>query len=207
MHSDRPSSEQAKILIVDDKPDNLRLLSQILTKQGYEVRKAIDGSTALMGVTKFAPDLILLDINMPDMDGYEVCQRLKSDRQTKQITVIFLSASDRVMDKVQAFEVGGVDYITKPFQVPEVLARVETHLKIRKFNQMRETLSRAIVHDLKNPLAVITLASSSLERRKCLEGQNLEALKTINSTAQRLDSLLNDLLARVITARGFFKSW
>ena len=194
MNSDRISSEQGKILIVDDKPDNLRLLSQILIKQGYEVRKAINGSTALMGVEKFAPDLILLDINMPGMDGYEVCKKLKSNRQTKQITVIFLSASDKVMDKVQAFEVGGVDYITKPFQVPEVLARVETQIKIRRFNQMRETLSRAIVHDLKNPLSIITLASSSLERRKCLSGKNLEALQTINSTAQRLDSLLNDLL-------------
>ncbi len=194
MNSDRTSSEQGKILIVDDKPDNLRLLSQILINQGYEVRKAINGSTALMGVEKFAPDLILLDINMPGMDGYEVCKKLKSNRQTKQITVIFLSASDKVMDKVQAFEVGGVDYITKPFQVPEVLARVETQIKIKRFNQMRETLSRAIVHDLKNPLSIITLASSSLERRKCLAGKNLEALQTINSTAQRLDSLLNDLL-------------
>ena len=194
MNSDRISSEQGKILIVDDKPDNLRLLSQILIKQGYEVRKAINGSTALMGVEKFTPDLILLDINMPGMDGYEVCKKLKSNRQTRQITVIFLSASDKVMDKVQAFEVGGVDYITKPFQVPEVLARVETQIKIKRFNQMRETLSRAIVHDLKNPLSIITLASSSLERRKCLSGKNLEALQTINSTAQRLDSLLNDLL-------------
>ena len=194
MNSDRTSSEQGKILIVDDKPDNLRLLSQILINQGYEVRKAINGSTALMGVEKFAPDLILLDINMPGMDGYEVCKKLKSNRQTKQITVIFLSASDKVMDKVQAFEVGGVDYITKPFQVPEVLARVETQIKIKRFNQMRETLSRAIVHDLKNPLSIITLTTSSLERRKCLQGKNLEALQTIHSTAQRLDSLLNDLL-------------
>lgn len=194
MKSDRISPEQAKILIVDDEPDNLRLLSQILVKQGYEVRKAINGSTALMGVEKFAPDLILLDVNMPGMNGYEVCKKLKGDRKTKQITVIFLSASDRVMDKVQAFEVGGVDYITKPFQVPEVLARVETHIKIKRFNQMRETLSRAIVHDLKNPLSIITLTTNSLERRKCLSGKNLEALQTINSTAQRLDSLLNDLL-------------
>ncbi|MEM6610746.1 MAG: hybrid sensor histidine kinase/response regulator [Cyanobacteria bacterium P01_C01_bin.72] len=194
MNRERIASEQAKILIVDDQPDNLRLLSQILIKQGYEVRKAINGSTALMGVPKFAPDLILLDINMPGMNGYEVCKKLKSDRQTKKISVIFLSASDKVMNKVKAFEVGGVDYITKPFQVPEVLARVETQIKIKRFNQMRENLSRAIVHDLKNPLSVITLVSNSLERRKCLEGKNLEALQTINSTAQRLDSLLNDLL-------------
>lgn len=194
MNSDNVSTKPSKILIVDDQPDNLRLLSEILVGHGYEVRKAINGSTALMGIKKFAPDLILLDINMPDLSGYEVCKKLKSDRQTKQIAVIFLSASDKVTDKVQAFELGGVDYITKPFQVPEVLARVKTQIKIKRFNQMRENLSRALVHDLKNPLGIITLASSSLERRKCLEGTNLETLQTINATAQRLDSLINDLL-------------
>lgn len=189
----RPPSE-AEILIVDDRPDNLRLLAQILVAQGYKVRKAINGSTALMGIKTLIPDLILLDINMPGMSGYDVCQQLKSDRQTKHIPIVFLSASDEVMDKVKAFEVGGVDYITKPFQVPEVLARVATQIKLKRFTQMRENLSKAIVHDLKNPLAIVTLASSSLERRKCLEGKNLETLQTISATAQRLDSLLNDLL-------------
>lgn len=194
MNSDRRGAEQVRILIVDDQLDNLRLLSQILIGQGYEVRKAINASTALMGIQTFPPDLILLDINMPGLNGYELCQQLKCDRQTKQIPIIFLSASNKIMDKVKAFEVGGVDYITKPFQVPEVLARVKTQIKITRFNQMRENFSRAIVHDLKNPLSVITLTSSSLIRRDCLAGKNLEALQTINSTAQRLDSLLNDLL-------------
>ncbi|MEM7761605.1 MAG: hybrid sensor histidine kinase/response regulator [Cyanobacteria bacterium P01_A01_bin.40] len=194
MNSDRPTPDQGKILIVDDQLDNLRLLSEILIGNGYEVRKAINGSTALMGIKTFLPDLILLDINMPGLNGYEVCQKLKSDRVYKQIPIIFLSASNEVIDKVKAFEVGGIDYITKPFQVPEVLARVETQIKLRRFNQMRENLSRAIVHDLKNPLSIITLSSSSLIRRKCLEGRNLSALETINATAQRLDSLLNDLL-------------
>ena len=194
MSSDRTIPEPGKILIVDDQPDNLRLLSQILVGQGYEVRKAINGSTALMGVPKFCPDLILLDINMPGLNGYQVCQKLKSDLQTKQIPIIFLSACDRLIDKVKAFEFGGVDYITKPFQVPEVLARVEAQIKITRFNQMRETLSKAIVHDLKNPISVITLTSSSLIRRNCLAGKNLEALQTLKYSAQRLDSLLNDLL-------------
>lgn len=194
MSKDRANKEQGKILIVDDRLDNLRLLSQILVGQGYEVRKAINGSTALMGIKTFPPDLILLDINMPGLSGYEVCQKLKSDRAYKQIPIVFLSASDKVTDKVKAFEVGGMDYITKPFQVAEVIARVETQIKLRRFNQMRENLSKAIVHDLKNPLSIITLTSSSLIRRKCLEGKNLEALQTVNSTAMRLDSLLNDLL-------------
>lgn len=194
MNSDRSNNNQAEILIVDDQPDNLRLLAQILEGQGYKVRKAINASTALMGIKTLIPDLILLDINMPGLNGYELCQQLKSDRQTKQIPIIFLSASSEVMDKVKAFEVGGVDYITKPFQLPEVVARVATQIKIKQFNQMRENLSKAIVHDLKNPLSVITLASSSLERRKCLSGKNLETLQNISASAQRLDSLLNDML-------------
>lgn len=194
MNGDRTTIEQTKILIVDDQPDNLRLLAQILVGEGYEVRKAINGSTALMGVKTLIPDLILLDINMPGLNGYEVCQILKSDRALRQIPIIFLSASQETMDKVKAFEVGGVDYITRPFQVPEVLARVKTQIEIKRLNQMRENLSKAIVHDLKNPLSIITLASSSLERRKCLEGKNLESLQTISATARRLDSLLNDLL-------------
>ncbi len=194
MNHNYQGEKKTRILIVDDQPDNLRLLSQILMGQGYEVRKAINGSTALMGVKTLPPDLILLDINMPGLSGYEVCQHLKIDRQTNQIPIIFLSASDGVMDKVKAFEVGGVDYITKPFQVSEVLARVENHIKIKRFTQMRETLSRAIVHDLKNPLSVITFNSNSLIRRNCVEGKNLEALKTINDTAKRLDFMLNELL-------------
>lgn len=194
MNHNYQGAKKSKILIVDDQIDNLRLLSEILTGRGYEVRKAINGSTALMGVQKFPPDLILLDINMPGLNGYEVCQKLKSDRQTSQIPIIFLSASDRVIDKVKSFEVGGVDYITKPFQVPEVLARVENQIKIRRFSQMRESLSKAIVHDLKNPLSVITFNSSSLIRRGCLQGKNLKALQSINDTAQRLDSMIDDLL-------------
>ncbi len=125
-------SQPAKgdILIVDDTLDNLRLLSAMLTEQGYEVRSVPNGSTALMGVQAQPPDLILLDINMPVMNGYEVCQRLKVNPNTQEIPVIFISALNEVFDKVKAFSVGGVDYITKPFQVEEVLVRVENHLKL-----------------------------------------------------------------------------
>ena len=194
MNSHQNFTTQAKILIVDDQPDNLRLLSKILVEHNYEVRKAINGSTALMGVQTAPPDLILLDIKMPDMDGYQVCQRLKENRQTSSIPVIFLSASDQVMDKVKAFEVGGIDYITKPFQVQEVLARVSTQIKLRELNKLRENLSRMIVHDLRNPLALITFSSSSLIRRSGLQGQSLKQLETIYNTSQRLNSMLNDLL-------------
>jgi signal transduction histidine kinase len=129
MNSDR--SSKGDILIVDDTPDNLRLLSAVLTDQGYDVRSVMNGSTALMGVQAQSPDLILLDINMPGMNGYEVCQRLKANPSTQDIPVIFISALNEVFDKVKAFAVGGVDYITKPFQVEEVFARVEHQVTIR----------------------------------------------------------------------------
>ena len=122
---------KANILIVDDTPFNLRLLSKLLTAQGYDVGKALNGSLALKSAQAEPPDLILLDISMPEMDGYEVCERLKSDPQTSQIPVIFLSALDEVFNKVKAFSLGGVDYITKPFQPEEVIARVQTHLNIQ----------------------------------------------------------------------------
>jgi two-component system NarL family response regulator len=118
------------ILIVDDVPANLRLLSGMLVEEGYTVRMARNGELALLGVKTAPPDLILLDINMPDLDGYEVCQQLKADARTRDIPIIFISARDQLEDKVKALAVGGVDYITKPFHPKEVLARVETHLKL-----------------------------------------------------------------------------
>lgn len=119
------------IVIVDDTPDNLRLLAGILKERGYKVRPAPSGARALATIRKDPPELILLDIMMPEMDGYEVCKRLKSDESLRDIPVIFLSALHEVLDKVKAFKAGGVDYISKPFQVEEVLARVSTHLTIR----------------------------------------------------------------------------
>ncbi len=130
---------KANILIVDDIPSNLRLLSKILTEQGYDVGKALNGQLALKSAQAEPPDLILLDITMPEMDGYEVCERLKSDPQTAQIPVIFLSALDEVFNKVRAFSVGGVDYITKPFEAEEVIARVQNHLNIQSLqNALRK---------------------------------------------------------------------
>ncbi|MDM8555305.1 response regulator [Desulfococcaceae bacterium HSG7] len=122
------------IIIVDDKLENLRVLSEMLESDGYNIRGAPDGPTALMMSNADLPDLILLDIRMPDMDGYEVCRRLKADEKTKAIPIIFISALSQSSDKIRAFNSGGVDYITKPFQVEEVLARVKTHLSLRDMN-------------------------------------------------------------------------
>jgi adenylate cyclase len=134
------------ILIVDDTPDNLRLLSTMLSSHGYQVRKAINGQVALQGATIAPPDLILLDINMPQMNGYEVCQKLKLSENTKNIPVIFISALDDVLEKVKAFQVGGVDYITKPFQIEEVLVRVENQLALRSLQSKLEQQA-AELHD------------------------------------------------------------
>lgn len=135
MSQEQYTSSKESILIVDDTPANLQLLAQMLSEQGYKVRLAQDGIMALMSVESSPPDLILLDILMPEMDGYEVCSKLKAFSTTKNIPVIFISALHEVFDKVKAFEVGGVDYITKPFQNQEVLARVEHQLHIRRLTQ------------------------------------------------------------------------
>lgn len=152
---------QGTILIVDDLPNNLRLLFTLLMPQGYQVGKALNGQMALKSADSNPPDLILLDINMPNMDGYEVCQRLKANVKTKEIPVIFISALDDVWDKVKAFKVGGIDYITKPFQAEEVLARVENQMKIQALQKalrkeqeksteiLLNTLPEVIVEELK----------------------------------------------------------
>lgn len=126
------SSSQAhsNILIVDDSFENLRVLSAPLIEQGYKVRCVRNGTLALLSVKSTLPELILLDIRMPEMSGYEVCQQLKADATTRNIPIIFISALDEPLDKVKAFKAGGVDYITKPFQVEEVLIRVANQLTI-----------------------------------------------------------------------------
>jgi phosphoserine phosphatase RsbU/P len=122
----------AGILVVDDTPANLQVLAGMLKDRGYKVRPVPGGELALRAARHDPPDLILLDINMPDMNGYEVCDRLKADERLKDIPVIFISALTDQLDKVKAFATGGVDYITKPFQMEELHARVETHLKLRR---------------------------------------------------------------------------
>lgn len=127
--------DRGVILIIDDEPDSLTLLARVLRGAGYGVRAAIRGSEALSSAQRHPPDLVLLDIRMPGMDGYEVCRRLKALECTRQVPVLFLSAREDVSDKVEAFQVGGVDYITKPFQREEVLARVATHVTMRRMQQ------------------------------------------------------------------------
>ncbi len=143
------SKMKVDILVVDDKADNLHFLSDILTPIGYNVQTVSNGRLALNAIEASRPDLILLDVMMPGMDGYEVCQRLKTDASTKAIPIIFLSALDDVLDKVIAFKLGGVDYITKPFQFEEVVARVKTQLKLQaakaEIKKLNEELQQRII--------------------------------------------------------------
>jgi len=168
---------QTNILIVDDTPDNLRLLAKILESQGYTVRKSLNGRMAIEGVRRDPPDLILLDINMPEMNGYEVCQKLKASVATAQIPIVFISALERLEDKVRAFDLGGVDYITKPFQEQEVLLRVKNQLLIQ---QQRQEL---------------------IEKNQRLEQEIQERLK---AEAEVRQLSLRDELTGLYNRRGFF---
>jgi PleD family two-component response regulator len=123
------------ILVVDDKRDNLRLLTKLFVEHGFYARPVSNGQKAILAAQDQLPDLILLDIMMPDMDGYAVCEVLKADERTRDIPVIFISALNETVDKVKAFSIGGVDYITKPFQAEEILARVKTHLTLRSMKK------------------------------------------------------------------------
>ena len=156
------------ILIVDNTPDNLRLLSKTLIKEGYQVRCAINGAMALLTIKTRIPDLILLDVNMPDIDGYEVCQQLKKSEITKDIPVIFVSALDTVFDKVKAFEVGAVDYISKPFQILEVLSRVSNQLNLQNLRRQLIQKNQLLQIEIYNRIAAeaeIQQLNFDLERR------------------------------------------
>ncbi len=144
MNSEPTPALKGNILIVDDIPANLQLLAQILSQQGYKTRTAPDGKLALRSIELTPPDLILLDIMMPGMDGYKVCQALKASPTTKDIPVIFISALNEVFDKVKAFEVGGIDYITKPFHEQEVLARVSNQLVQRQLFQQTQSYAKEL---------------------------------------------------------------
>ncbi|MEG4087556.1 EAL domain-containing protein [Microcoleus sp. POL10_C6] len=146
--SDPATNYRGNILIVDDLPDNLRLLRDTLSAQGYKVRSATTGAMALRAAQSPSTELILLDIKLPDQDGYEVCRQLKSDERTVDIPIIFLSALNETFNKVQGLAAGGVDYIAKPFQVEEVLARVETHLTIRRLQQSLQKQNLRLLREI-----------------------------------------------------------
>ncbi len=156
--------KDSRILVVDDNPQNIQVIGNILRECGYKISIAMNGKEALNFVSKTIPDLILLDIMMPEMDGYETCEKLKQNDATKDIPVIFLSAKVEVDDIVKGFELGGVDYVTKPYKREELLARVKTHLRLRKTERqlleligMKDRLFSIIGHDLRGPLGTLMM--------------------------------------------------
>jgi signal transduction histidine kinase len=177
---------KADILIIDDTPENLNLLSTMLTEQGYKVRSVTKGSTGLRGAQAAPPDLILLDVNMPQMKGYEVCQHLKGDERTREIPVIFISALGDALDKVKAFRAGGVDYITKPFQVEEVLARIENHLTIRRLSQQLQQKNVQLSEQN-------ILLSREIEERKQAEEALRQSEAREREKARELEQTLGEL--------------
>ncbi|WP_035276915.1 HD domain-containing phosphohydrolase [Desulforegula conservatrix] len=175
------------ILAIDDTPANLQLLAGMLKDRGYRVRPVPNGKLGIQAAKKELPDLILLDINMPGMNGYEVCQHLKSDPELYPIPVIFISAMNDTLDKVKAFSVGAVDYITKPFQMEEVYARVETHLALHFFQAQLEIQNNSLqklvkdqVREITNSqLATILALSKLAEQRDDSTGKHLERVQIL----------------------------
>jgi two-component system sensor histidine kinase/response regulator len=197
------------VLVVDDTIDNLRLLSDLLARQGYEVRAVTGGRQALQAAAQDPPDLILLDIRMPEMDGFEVCRRLRATERSKDVPVIFLTALTDTPDKIRAFDSGGVDYVTKPFQFEEVLARVRTHISLRRaqlaladsyerlraLEQWRDDLVHMIVHDMGSLLTALQINLDLLTRPAAAlsEGSRRDLRDAVES-AQALSRMTNELL-------------
>lgn len=162
------SARRESILVVDDTQANLRLLMNLLGNQGYKVRPVPNGELALISVRASSPDLILLDINMPGLSGYEVCETLKCDPETRDIPIIFVSVKDEALDKIKAFSLGGIDYVTKPFQPEEVLMRVETHLKLCRLQrslQERNTQLENEIRERKHAEDEVRDLNRELDRR------------------------------------------
>jgi len=171
-------STSGNIMIVDDVPANLTLLSGMLKVKGHRVRPVPSGRLALKAIEIEQPDLILLDITMPEMDGFEVCSLLKKDVRFKDIPVIFISALTETLDKVKAFSVGGVDYVTKPFQFEEVEVRVETHLKMRRYQSHLEELVAQQVEEISaSQVSTIFALAKLAESRDNETGEHLERVQ------------------------------
>jgi len=191
------------ILIVDDIPANLKVLGGILKDEGYKIRPVLNGEMALQVAEKEIPDLILLDIMMPGMDGYEVCRRIKEIPKLKDIPVIFISALNDTKDMVRAFKTGGVDYVTKPFQAEEVSARIATHLKISRqskelklLNATKDKFFSIIAHDLRGPIGNLMQISEYISGKGKVDEDTLYSFLEVQKELSKdtfylLENLLN----------------
>ena len=215
--------EKMTIMVVDDTPANLQLLRQMMQDSGYHVVTFPNGQLALNAADRNTPDLILLDINMPEMNGFEVCQCLKNDEKLKEIPVIFISALNETSDKVHAFSVGGVDYVTKPFQFEEVKARVRTHIslciarrELKKQNailqenmHLREVVEEISRHDLKNPMNVFNNVPDMLLNDRDLLPEllpkHLNWLNLMKKAAQQMMEMIHRSLDLYKMERGTYQ--
>ncbi len=211
-------TEVTKILIVDDVPENLGVLFDVLAGQGYRTLIAEDGQEALKIARSGQPDLILLDIMMAGMDGFEVCARLKENPETRDIPVIFMTALSETADKLKGFEVGGVDYITKPFHQEEVLARVKTQLTIHRLqrelaeknnsleerNAQLDAFAHTVAHDLKNPLnGIYNMVLLTTEKyRDGFESEDLENMQLVCENAMKATEIIESLLLLAGTSKN-----
>jgi two-component system sensor histidine kinase/response regulator len=205
---------KARILIVDDTPANLGLLAGMLQKEGYKVRAFLEGKTAIEAARAAPPDIILLDVEMPEMNGYQVCAELKKDPKLAQVPVLYVSALAETSDKIKAFESGGVDYITKPFQFEEVRARVETHLALRQLQRnletkydelraledLRDNLTHMIVHDLRSPLGAV---SGLLQLARMNPNASSDDLRRYMSRAEVGISTLMEMISSLLDVNRF----
>ena len=214
-----------KVLIVDDTPANIDVLRKTLAPEGYELSVATSGEAAVKIAVRLKPDLILLDIMMPGIDGYETFRRIKSDVNNRDTAIIFISAKNETADVVKGFSMGAVDYINKPFQHEEVCSRVRTQVNLRALTEMRESLLSRLkdsvnkltemdemknrflgmaAHDLRNPLVSIRGLSELLldENNTFSDGDVKEFIATMHDASQYMLSLVNDLLDTSVIASG-----
>ena len=216
-----PSPEDSVILIVDDVQQNIQVVGTMLREVGYSIMPATSGAAALQRVQKKLPDLILLDLMMPEMDGLEVCRRLKADPAAQHIPIIFLTASNEMSHLVHGFQCGAVDYVTKPFNPPELLARVRTHLELkhsrdvivrygqelRRLNDEKNEFMGIAAHDLRNPLGEIKgFSELVVDEAQALKHSELEDWgHRIRDTVTRMVEMVQNLLDSNQIERGEMK--